>query len=52
MHTCYQEAARTFRLAIQDDPRAAMNYWGLAYALGPFHNRYSNPDRATNLEGT
>ena len=33
------EALRAFKLASEADPKAAMPYWGQAYALGPFVNR-------------
>jgi hypothetical protein len=33
------EALRAFKLASKADPKAAMPYWGQAYALGPFINR-------------
>ena len=33
------EALRAFSLASQEDPGAAMPYWGQALALGPFINR-------------
>ena len=31
----YEEAIRSFEAAAQQDPQAAMPYWGIALALGP-----------------
>ncbi|MEK6640156.1 MAG: hypothetical protein AABZ17_05745, partial [Nitrospirota bacterium] len=31
----HEEAIRSFEAAIQQDPQAAMPYWGVALALGP-----------------
>ena len=33
----HEEAIRSFEAAIQQDPQAAMPYWGIALALGPKH---------------
>ncbi len=33
------EALRAFQLASEEDPAAAMPFWGQAYALGPGANR-------------
>jgi len=38
------EALRAFRKASELDPRAAMNYWGMAMALGPYINMDGDPD--------
>ena len=38
------EALRAFRKASELDPRAAMNYWGIAMALGPYINMDGDPD--------
>ena len=38
------EALRAFRRASELDPRAAMNYWGIAMALGPYINMDGDPD--------
>ncbi|KAF2708878.1 TPR-like protein [Pleomassaria siparia CBS 279.74] len=35
----HEEAARCFEKAISADPKCAMAYWGLAYALGPNYNK-------------
>ena len=35
----HEEAIRSFEAAIQQDPQAAMPYWGIALALGPNINR-------------
>ena len=35
----HEEAARCFERAIEQDPRCAMAYWGVAYAVGPNYNR-------------
>jgi len=35
----HEEAIRSFEVAIQQDPQAAMPYWGIALALGPNINR-------------
>ncbi len=35
----HEEAIRSFEAAIQQDPQAAMPYWGVALALGPNINR-------------
>jgi hypothetical protein len=34
----HEEAARSFKRASELDPRAAMPYWGIAWALGPNYN--------------
>ncbi len=38
----FEEAARSFRRAIELDPQAPMAYWGLAVALGPNYNNRSS----------
>lgn len=44
----HDEAASCFSKAIDHDPRCAMAYWGLAYAIGPNYNkiwsRYDSQD--------
>ncbi|EEY14653.1 tetratricopeptide TPR_2 repeat protein [Verticillium alfalfae VaMs.102] len=35
----HEEAARCFARAAEHDPRCAMAYWGLAYAVGPNYNK-------------
>ncbi|KAM0282709.1 hypothetical protein ACHAQH_002907 [Verticillium albo-atrum] len=35
----HEEAARCFTRAAEHDPRCAMAYWGLAYAVGPNYNK-------------
>ena len=35
----HEEAALCFEKAISADPKCAMAYWGLAYALGPNYNK-------------
>ncbi len=37
------EALRSFRKAAEMDPRAAMAYWGMAMALGPYINMDGDP---------
>ena len=34
----HEEAARSFKRASELDPKAAMPYWGIAWALGPNYN--------------
>lgn len=41
----HEEAARLFRRAAELDPRLAMAYWGIAYALGPNINLDVAPAR-------
>ena len=38
------EALRSFRKALELDPRAAMAQWGVAMALGPYINMDEDPD--------
>src|SRR5689334_9729630 len=38
------EALRSFRKASELDPKAAMPYWGIAMALGPYINMDLDPD--------
>ena len=38
------EALRAFRKASELDPRAPMNFWGMAMALGPYINMDGDPD--------
>lgn len=49
----HEEAARCFERAIEHDPRCAMAYWGVAYAVGPNYNRawdaFDPVDLATTL---
>ncbi|KAK1142739.1 hypothetical protein N8T08_007371 [Aspergillus melleus] len=35
----HEEAVNCFKQAIAHDPKCAMAYWGLAYALGPNYNK-------------
>lgn len=35
------EATANFQKAIDADPKCAMCYWGLAYAVGPNLNKYN-----------
>ncbi|PKX99375.1 TPR domain protein [Aspergillus novofumigatus IBT 16806] len=35
----HEEAVRCFEKSIAIDPKCAMSYWGLAYALGPNYNK-------------
>ncbi|OAL54370.1 TPR-like protein [Pyrenochaeta sp. DS3sAY3a] len=35
----HEESARCFENAINEDPKCAMAYWGLAFALGPNYNK-------------
>ncbi|KAK9645077.1 hypothetical protein V6Z96_007930 [Aspergillus fumigatus] len=35
----HEEAGHCFQKSIEIDPRCAMSYWGLAYALGPNYNK-------------
>src|SRR5262245_52902870 len=41
----HDEAERAFREAIRLDPKCAMAWWGVAYALGPNYNAPMNPDQ-------
>jgi tetratricopeptide (TPR) repeat protein len=41
----HDEAVRSFRRAAELDPRLAMAYWGVAYALGPNINLDVDPER-------
>jgi tetratricopeptide (TPR) repeat protein len=38
------EALRSFRKAVELDPHAAMAFWGVAMALGPYINMDGDPD--------
>src|SRR5215813_11013706 len=38
------EALRSFRKAAELDPQAAMTYWGMAMATGPYINMDGDPD--------
>ncbi len=38
------EAVRSFRKTLELDPRAAMGYWGVSMALGPYFNMDMDPD--------
>ncbi|EED15679.1 TPR domain protein [Talaromyces stipitatus ATCC 10500] len=35
----HEEAVTCFKNAIRDDPKCAIAYWGLAYAIGPNYNK-------------
>src|ERR1700687_2917995 len=39
----HEEAARSFRRAVELDPQSAMAYWGIALALGPCINLDVDP---------
>src|SRR5882672_9355277 len=39
----HEEAARSFRRAVELDPQSAMPYWGVALALGPCINLDVDP---------
>jgi tetratricopeptide (TPR) repeat protein len=41
----HEEAIRSFKRAIELDPRMAMAWWGVAIALGPNINQDVDPDR-------
>jgi len=41
----HDEAERAFRQAARLDPRCAMAWWGVAYALGPNYNLSMNPEQ-------
>jgi hypothetical protein len=41
----HEEAARSFQRASELDPKAAMPYWGIAWALGPNYNLDVDDDR-------
>jgi len=42
----HDEAARSFARAAELDPRCALCFWGISYALGPNYNMILLPDRA------
>ena len=42
----HEEAVRSFKRAVELDPRAAMPYWGIAWALGPNYNLDVDDERA------
>ena len=52
----HEEAAKCFEKAISYDPRCAMAYWGLAYALGPNYNKpwsvFDDEDLAMSINRT
>ena len=41
----HEEAIRSFRTALELDPKMVMAYWGIAYALGPNINLDVDPER-------
>jgi len=41
----HEEAIRSFKRAAELDPKMAMAYWGIAYALGPNINSDVDPER-------
>src|SRR5215472_19269530 len=41
----HDEAARSFQHAAELDPKLAMEYWGLAEAVGPNYNDPADPER-------
>jgi tetratricopeptide (TPR) repeat protein len=41
------EAIRSFRKVLELDPKAAMAYWGIAMAMGPYLNMDMDPDLDT-----
>jgi len=43
------EALRSFRRAVELDPQAAMAYWGVAMAAGPYINMDGDPDFKQNV---
>lgn len=42
----HDEAARSFARAAELDPRCALCFWGISFALGPNYNMVLLPDRA------
>src|SRR5437867_11393707 len=43
----HDEAERAFREAARLDPKSAMAWWGVAYALGPNYNLPMSPEQNT-----
>ncbi|KAG9240704.1 TPR domain protein [Calycina marina] len=52
----HEEAVECFQKAVEEDPKCAMAYWGLAYAIGPNYNKQWDAmdaeDQAMSLKRT